>query len=108
MKKLALVLVCFLVLTSCAQKELIGGQRDEHGCLGPAGYTWNEDIGACVREWELDDGQRTAAQIAVAPLSVKPITVAEVKQMKCPGCYEVVLSNDQKKFSININDWKII
>jgi hypothetical protein len=30
---------------------LIGGQRDEHGCLGPAGYSWNVSEGECVREW---------------------------------------------------------
>ena len=30
----------------------IGGERDEHGCLGPAGYSYNETLGGCVREWE--------------------------------------------------------
>lgn len=30
----------------------VGGQRDEHGCLGPAGYTWDESLKACVRPWE--------------------------------------------------------
>ena len=31
--------------------DLIGGDRDEHGCLGSAGYTWNETDQMCVREW---------------------------------------------------------
>lgn len=29
----------------------IGGQRDEYGCLIPAGYSWNEKDQLCVREW---------------------------------------------------------
>jgi len=45
---------------------LIGGDRDEHGCLGAAGYRFNEEIGACIRDWELDEDQGRAAKIAVA------------------------------------------
>ncbi|MBM3228348.1 hypothetical protein FJZ20_00445 [Candidatus Pacearchaeota archaeon] len=30
----------------------LGGQRDSYGCLIAAGYSWNEEISACVREWE--------------------------------------------------------
>ncbi|MEM4625369.1 MAG: hypothetical protein QXJ28_01205 [Candidatus Pacearchaeota archaeon] len=29
----------------------LGGQRDEHGCLGGAGYSWNSSEQRCVREW---------------------------------------------------------
>lgn len=29
----------------------IGGERDEYGCLGAAGYSWNETEQSCVREW---------------------------------------------------------
>ncbi|TXI48084.1 MAG: hypothetical protein E6Q50_12070 [Lysobacter sp.] len=31
----------------------IGGDRDAHGCLAPAGYAWCERERACVRPWEL-------------------------------------------------------
>ena len=34
------------------EKEKIGGQRNEHGCLGPAGYTWCEAKQKCLRTWE--------------------------------------------------------
>lgn len=33
-------------------EELIGGQRDEHGCLIPAGYSWCEEKQKCLRVWE--------------------------------------------------------
>ncbi|OGC45245.1 hypothetical protein A2V49_01435 [candidate division WWE3 bacterium RBG_19FT_COMBO_34_6] len=38
--------------TDNQDKQLIGGQRDEHGCLGPAGYSWCEAKQKCLREWE--------------------------------------------------------
>ncbi|MDD4902153.1 MAG: hypothetical protein PHE24_03375 [Patescibacteria group bacterium] len=37
-----------------AQKEqpLLGGDRDEHGCIGSAGYSWCEVKQKCLRPWE--------------------------------------------------------
>merc|ERR550534_244437 len=34
--------------------NMLGGNRDENGCLGSAGYTWCEKQGNCVRSWELE------------------------------------------------------
>jgi len=31
---------------------LVGGDRDEHGCIGSAGYLWCETKGECLRPWE--------------------------------------------------------
>ena len=33
-------------------KQLIGGQKDEHGCLIAAGYSWCEAKQKCLRTWE--------------------------------------------------------
>jgi hypothetical protein len=32
--------------------QVVGGDRDEHGCIGSAGYTWCEAKAKCVRTWE--------------------------------------------------------
>lgn len=32
--------------------KVIGGDKDEHGCLGPAGYSWCEAKQKCLRVWE--------------------------------------------------------
>jgi hypothetical protein len=32
--------------------NLIGGDRDEHGCIGSAGYSWCEEKKKCLRSWE--------------------------------------------------------
>lgn len=29
-----------------------GGERDSHGCIRPAGYSWNERLGKCTQPWQ--------------------------------------------------------
>lgn len=36
----------------CGEEKLVGGDRDEHNCIGSAGYTWCEPKQKCLREWE--------------------------------------------------------
>jgi len=89
--------------------QLIGGQRDEHGCLGPAGYTWVASIGGCMRVWELDDQQKFAAKTAIDKVGKKySLTVVEVVTEKCTGCFTVKLSDaDQRPTQVTIEDWKV-
>lgn len=52
---LVVVIVLALVLTfkkEPAEAPIVGGDRDEHGCIGSAGYTWCEAKAKCLREWE--------------------------------------------------------
>ncbi|MFZ6014782.1 MAG: hypothetical protein ACOYUZ_00285 [Patescibacteria group bacterium] len=32
--------------------QMLGGDRDEHGCIGSAGYSWCESLQKCYRPWE--------------------------------------------------------
>ncbi len=34
------------------QTQMVGGDRDEHGCIGSAGYIWCEEKQKCLRAWE--------------------------------------------------------
>jgi putative hemolysin len=88
--------------------EPIGGQRDEHGCLGPAGYSWNAALGGCVRVWELDDQQKYAAKTAIMKVGQQyGLTVVEVIKDKCTGCFTVKLSDaDQQQTQVKIENWK--
>ena len=36
------------------QQNLVGNDRDEHGCIGSAGYSWCEAKQKCLRSWEED------------------------------------------------------
>ena len=93
-----------------SDEPLIGGQRDEHGCLGPAGYSWNEDASSCMREWEVEgEGSRRAIKIAVEDIGwTGDSTVIEVVQARCIGCFVVKLEKNSTKDrkTINIDNWE--
>lgn len=49
--------------TSIERPDVVGGDRDEHGCIGSAGYQWCEAKNKCLRIWEeqcLSDRLRAA------------------------------------------------
>lgn len=89
--------------------QVIGGQRDEHGCLGPAGYTWVASIGGCVRTWELDDQQKFAAKTAIDKIGQQyGLTVVEVMTARCPGCFTVKLTDaNNTPIQVKLEDWKV-
>ena len=33
-------------------EQVVGGDKDEHGCIGSAGYSWCEPKQKCLRVWE--------------------------------------------------------
>lgn len=35
-------------------EEVDDSEKDEHGCIGTAGYLWNEEMQKCTRPWEED------------------------------------------------------
>jgi hypothetical protein len=36
----------------CKFQNIVGGDKDEHGCIGSAGYSWCETKQKCLRVWE--------------------------------------------------------
>ncbi len=38
--------------TTTAPENIVGGDQDEHGCIGSAGYSWCEVKNKCLRVWE--------------------------------------------------------
>ena len=49
---LGLLLCALAACTSASQPRRVGADRDKHGCIGSAGYTWSEELGQCIRPWE--------------------------------------------------------
>lgn len=65
---------------SPSDNKVIGGDRDEHGCLIAAGYSWNDSEQECVREWSHDSdryqnssgiGQQLSEQIRARKEEIK-------------------------------------
>jgi hypothetical protein len=62
MKKTPILTICLITfLSGCdsnqdsgnEQPGMTGSDRDEHGCIGSAGYQWCERTRQCERPWEL-------------------------------------------------------
>lgn len=69
---LLFVLIALLTaggLQSCqgSMKHIVGADRDDHGCIASAGYTWSYALHDCVRIWEVGEelsyGQNTISLV---------------------------------------------
>jgi hypothetical protein len=58
--------------------DMPGSDRDEHGCIPSAGYTWSEARQACVRIWE--DGITLQAQGTTAAGEVAYLFMSDDQQ----------------------------
>lgn len=53
---IGITLAMLLLATACSHPtlgKLVGSDRDDHGCLSSAGYTWSYALHDCVRLWEV-------------------------------------------------------
>ncbi len=90
------------------ESRFIGGQHDERGCLGPAGYSWNGTVGACIREWELSSLQKVAAQKAVNYVGrTFKLTVVQIDEAECIGCFIVHLNVETNTSIILLDGWEV-
>jgi len=109
---LAVVVAVFVsqafLFMSSSEEPLIGGERDEHGCLGPAGYTWDENVNACLRSWELNENQKEAARIAVEHVGYeKGLTIIEVAVARCIGCFVVEIEKGKDRIEVTLYNWEV-
>lgn len=123
MKKTIFILfiISSLLLVSCQNQQnqiqqnniqknqAIGGERDGRGCLGPAGYSYDEKVNACIRKWELNDNQKEAARLAVEYAGYeKGLTVTDVLAAKCSGCFTVTLRKiNDEILEVSMNNWEV-
>ena len=96
-------------------QKLIGGERDEHGCLGPAGYTYNEQLAVCARDWELEGTKFEAARIAsdylINAVGEDPygLTVVEITQTTCDDCFDLLFNKiDNTEIRMTVHNGLII
>ncbi|MFA5019698.1 MAG: hypothetical protein WC533_01225 [Candidatus Pacearchaeota archaeon] len=93
------ITLIYLVLDK-ENNNIIGGGRDFYGCLTSAGYSWNESVGACIREWEFkSENERRAINLIAAPISSTRLTVVDVTYNGCDGCYTIKFQrNDNQNY----------
>ena len=56
---------------------IVGGDKDEHGCIGSAGYLWCEAKAECLRPWE-ERWDDSCGVVGGDPVGVIPPLVGEL------------------------------
>jgi len=103
-----ILIILVIGLSGCTTEKPIGGERDEHGCLGPAGYTWNQDVEACLRDWESNENQKQAGKTAVDYIGPeKGLTILGVDIARCPGCFIVHLEKGKDRIDVTLENWEV-
>ena len=113
-----LILLILLFTIGCVENEnrteprmgqTTDNQKDEHGCLAAAEYSYDEDIGACIREQELiRDDQKEAAKIAVKGIGKSDtLIILQVEEDDCSGCYVVRMYRGNDLLDVVLNNWHV-
>ncbi len=107
---LVIIVVLFIVRSTVMKEPLIGGDRDQYGCLGAAGYSYDPEIGACVRLWELSAPEvRQAARVAV--LDIQPsfgLSIDAVETLSCSGCFRVTVSKEGGHSILTLSGMQVV
>ena len=104
----AVVVIVLAVVSIKNQEPIIGGERDEYGCLITAGYSFNTGVRACIREWELDKLQKKAASLVVEKIGVSDgLTIVKVNTQKCVGCFSINVERAEETLRVILFGWKV-
>jgi hypothetical protein len=83
------IALTFRFINSTTTNPIIGGDKDEHGCLGPAGYSWCAVKNKCLRVWE--------EKCEVVTTTTNPVACT-MDAMMCPDGTYVGRSGPDCKF----------
>jgi len=105
-----LVLGTYFVLNREKETMIIGGERSEEGCLVAGGYAYNEEIGACVRGFELTPDIARAAKMAVYEIGRGyALTLVSFNSYEEYGAYDLTfeIGREREEKTIYIRNWEI-
>ncbi len=83
----------------------IGEDNDEQGCLISAGYSYNESLNVCIREFDLDANDRKAVKIALENTEGNNLTIENVDKEPCEGCFIVEIKKQDNQIKVWIENF---
>ena len=103
--------------------EIVGDDKDEHGCIASAGYTWSEVQKDCIRLWEkgvrlasVDDAENTLF-IVFSPDSTQvelffseedaPNEILDRRSLPAGGYAWNMEDDDTKNVSLSNGKWTV-
>lgn len=90
-----------------SKEMMVGNDRDKHGCIGSAGYSWCESLNKCIRIWEEKCERETKQKFPVNINSIKEETKLYKITVEFPTFDDETL-NDEIQGDVNkkISDFK--
>jgi len=73
--------------------QLVGGDKDSHGCIPSAGYSWCEEKQKCLRVWEESCSDQNATLEHICTAEEKSATMCTLEYM--PVCGKSVLNTGE-------------
>jgi len=104
-----LVLGGYLFLRNQTKLPAIGGDRDKKGCLLSAGYAWDEEVGACIRSFEMTKDILQAVKIAVNKIGREyALTVVSFNSYEEIGAYDITFEHglERRRETVYIKNWQ--
>lgn len=122
MKYYILLIFLPLLVSSCqnnkGKTEVVGNEKDAHGCLTSAGYRWSVVQEKCVRPWEgsikmlITDATadyETAAYTLMDPSKQKvEVFLKEAESLILDKVAPFLYSNEEYQFIEKDNCWSLI
>jgi len=68
---------------------VVGNDRDEHGCLGSAGYSWCEAKQKCLRSWEEKCDENASTDCGIENCHSLEITCGPKPAQICTEIYQL-------------------
>ena len=84
--------------------QMPGSDRDEHGCIGSAGYTWCEAKEKCIRIWEED----CASQLRIYTEEFPPFNYVDKNGTitgRSTDILQEILSRTNQSAQIQLTNW---
>ena len=113
---LGMLLVVSIVISGCDQADtspetssvLLGGDKDVHGCIGSAGYSWCEAKQKCLRIWEEECSSASSiiSEVSICDISNNPIQYIN-KTVQTNGILKVSTSYWKGNFLLQDNGCQI-
>ncbi len=89
-----------------------GGDKDEYGCIGSAGYTWCEAKNKCLRTWEEECDEKFFLCTSEEPCQDEPNIIIENEENKPNNWTEISYissdNNDNFTFKVDPNYYEFV
>ena len=101
--KMFKLLIDMLFINNIGAQMLVGGTRDDHGCVMDGGYTWCEETQSCIRPWETECN--TLVVTEPGPVIDQPSVCHEcAPPMPCPEPYIPEFNNNNCILNNNVDE----